>query len=77
MQETLSLGEALQAWLPSMVAILKQSSNVQSTIALSTGESEYYALVKGGSVGLGLQSLLQDFGVEVEVLVESDATAHG
>ena len=54
---------------------LKHSSNVQSTIALSTGESEYYALVKGGSVGLGLQSLLQDFGVEVEVLVESDATA--
>ena len=31
--------------------------------------------MKGGSVGLGLQSLLQDFGVEVEVLVESDATA--
>ena len=54
---------------------LKHSSNVQSTIALSSGESECYALVKGGSVGLGLQSLLQDFGVEVEVLVESDATA--
>ena len=54
---------------------LKHSSNVQLTIALSTGESEYYALVKGGSVGLGLQSPLQDFGVEVEVLVESDATA--
>ena len=33
--------------------VLKHSSNVQSTIALSTGESEYYALVKGGSVGLG------------------------
>ena len=32
---------------------LKHSSNVQSTIALSTGESEYYALVKGGSTGLG------------------------
>ena len=31
--------------------------------------------MKGGSVGLGLQSLLQDFGVEVEVLVEPDATA--
>ena len=27
---------------------LKHASNVQSTIALSTGESEYYAIVKGG-----------------------------
>ena len=31
--------------------VLKHASNVQSTIALSTGESEYYALVKGGSTG--------------------------
>lgn len=35
----------------------KHASNVQSTIALSTGESEYYALVRGGSTALGLQSL--------------------
>ena len=55
--------------------VLKHSSNVQSTIALSTGESEYYALVKGGSVGLGLQSLLEDFAVETQVLIQSDATA--
>ena len=54
--------------------VLKHSSNVQSTIALSTGESEYYALVKGGSVGLGLQSLLEDFAVETQ-LIQSDATA--
>ena len=55
--------------------VLKHSSNVQSTIALSTGESEYYALVKGGSMGLGLQSLLEDFVVETQVLIQSDATA--
>ena len=35
---------------------LKHASNVQSTIALSTGESEYYALVRGGSTALGLES---------------------
>lgn len=47
---------------------LKHSSNIQSTISLSTGESEYFALIKGGSVGLGLQSLLR-------VVVESDSNA--
>ena len=54
---------------------VKHASNVQSTIALSTGESEYYALVKGGATGLGLQSLLADFGIEVWVLIEGDSNA--
>ena len=54
---------------------VKHASNVQSTIALSTGESEYYALVKGGATGLGLQSLLADFGIEVGVLIEGDSNA--
>ena len=45
--------------------VLNHSSNVQSTIALSTGESEYYALVKGGSAGLGIQSLLADYGMQL------------
>ena len=55
--------------------VLKHSSNVQSTIALSTGESEYYALVKGGSTGLGIQSLLADYGINAAVTIESDSNA--
>ena len=55
--------------------VLKRSSNIQSTIALSTGESEYYALVKGGSVGLGLQSLCADLGLDLEVAIERDSNA--
>ena len=35
--------------------MLQHSSNVQLTIALSTGELEYHALAKRGSIGLGLQ----------------------
>ena len=54
---------------------VKHASNVRSTIALSTGESEYYALAKGGATGLGLQSLLADFGIEVGVLIEGDSNA--
>ena len=55
--------------------VLKHSSNIQSTIALSTGEREYFALVKGGSVGLGLQSLCADLGLDLEVTIEGDSNA--
>jgi len=45
-------------------------------IALSSGEAEYYGLVKGGSVGIGIQSMLLDMGVETEaVVLNTDATA--
>ena len=52
---------------------LKLASNVQSTISLPTGESEYYALVRGGSTALGIQSLLQDLGLDLPAVVESDS----
>ena len=40
--------------------LIKTSSNVQSTIAFSSGESEYYAWVKAAAAGLSLVALLQD-----------------
>ena len=42
---------------------LKTSSSVQESIGLSSGESEFYACVKGGAVLLGLRSLMLDWGV--------------
>ena len=44
-------------------------------LALSSGESELGALVKGCTEGLGLQSLLQDFDITVQVKIRSDSTA--
>ena len=41
---------------------IKASSNLQSPIALSSGESEFYALVKGVSFVLQFQALLKDWG---------------
>ena len=55
--------------------IIKSWSTTQSVIALSSGEAEYYGLVKGGSVGLGLQAVLRDFNLEVEITLKSDVTA--
>ena len=54
---------------------MKHSSNLQSTIGLSSGESEYYGIVKGAAAGLGAQSLLQDWGLTLPVEVLSDSSA--
>jgi hypothetical protein len=54
---------------------VKHSSNIQSTIGLSSGESEWYGLVKGSAAGLGLQSLLHDWGVQLSLEVLSDSSA--
>ena len=42
---------------------LKTSSTVQGPIGLSSGESEFYAAIKGGAALLGLKSLMQGWGV--------------
>ena len=41
----------------------KTYSSTQATIALSSAEAEYYAMVKAGSVALGLKAMYGDFGV--------------
>ena len=55
--------------------IIKSWSTTQSVIALSSGEAEYYGMVKGASVGLGIQSVLRDFGIRVKLTLNSDASA--
>ena len=54
---------------------VKTSATTQSTIGLSSPESEYYALVKACSNGLGIQSLMRDMGRELEVHVHCDASS--
>ena len=44
-------------------------------LALSSGESELGALVKGCTEGLGVQSLLADYGIPVQTKILSDSTA--
>ena len=56
---------------------LKTSSTVQEPIGLSSGESEFYAAVKGGAALLGLDALMKDWGVDtLPVLVlKTDSSA--
>ena len=55
--------------------IIKSWSKTQSVIALSSGEAEYYGMVRGASEGLGIQSVLRDFEINVELTLKSDASA--
>eukprot|EP00959_Pyramimonas_sp_CCMP1952_P160987 3366460-Pyramimonas_sp.AAC.1 len=48
----------------------KSWSSTQSVIALSSGEAEYDGMVKGASVALGLQSVLEDFNVECSIILK-------
>ena len=54
---------------------LKTWSTTQTVVALSSGEAEYYAALKGASQGLGMQSMLAELGVDLEVVVHTDANA--
>ena len=53
--------------------MLRHSSMVPSVIGLSSAESEYYALTKGGCSGLGLQSLFADWNLELQLSLYTDS----
>ena len=55
--------------------LLKAWAKTQPTIALSTGEAELIACVKGSSELLGLQSSARDFGRQEEAKLKVDASA--
>ena len=55
--------------------LVKSWSSTQSVIALSSGEAEYYGLVKGASIGIGIRSMLSDFAIPVSVVLHTDSSA--
>lgn len=50
-------------------------SSTQPSVTLSSGEAEYYGLVKAAGAGLGHQSLLLDLGLELPVTAWTDSSA--
>ena len=50
---------------------------MQSTIALSSGESEYYALLRSSAHAFGIKAILNDWrnGVTYEIPVRCDSSA--
>ena len=55
--------------------LIKSWTTTQAPISLSSGEAEFYGVVKASSVALGYQAILADLGHPLEVRVWTDSTA--
>ena len=55
--------------------VVKTWSSTQATVALSSGEAEYYALVRAAAEGLGMRVLMADLGWEAGLKVWVDSSA--
>ncbi len=59
--------------------LIQSLSSIQKVTAWSSGEAEYYAIVKGASQGIGIRSMLQDFQIndssQRHVEIKEDSSA--
>ena len=55
--------------------LIKPWSSTQANIVLSSGEGEFYGVVKASGMGLGYNALLEDIGIKLLVRVWTDSTA--
>ena len=55
--------------------ILKTYSSTQPTVSLSSGEAEFYGVVKASGAALGQQSLFADLGIALQARVWTDSSA--
>ena len=55
--------------------MMKSWSSTQASTAMSSGEAEYYAMVKGASEALGIQALAADLGWSWKVRMWVDSSA--
>ena len=56
--------------------VIKSWSSTQPSISLSSGEAEYYGVVKASGIAIGQQSLMRDLGMaKVKVRVWTDSSA--
>ena len=54
---------------------IKTWSATQPTVTVSSGEAEFYGVVKAAGTALGQQSLIMDVGVDVSLRVWIDSSA--
>jgi len=50
-------------------------ASTQASVALSSGEAEFYSMVKGASLAIGMRSLMEEFGINVGIRMFTDSTA--
>ena len=54
---------------------LKTWSSTQASLAMSSAEAEYYALIENSVRGLGLQSMMREMGLERKLVLRTDSSA--
>ncbi len=54
---------------------IKTWSSTLPSVSLSSGEAEFYGVVRAAGMGLGYQSLLSDLGISLPLRVWTDSTA--
>ena len=55
--------------------LLRSWSSTQPSIAMSSAEADYYALVEGATRSLGLQSMMRELGLRKNIVVQTDSSA--
>ena len=54
---------------------IKHWSSTLPSVTLSSGEAEFYGVVRAAGQGLGYQSLLKDLGIDLPLCVWTDSSA--
>ena len=54
---------------------IKHWSSTQPSVSLSSGEAEFYGVVRGAGQGLGYQALLKDLGIDIPLRMWTDSPA--
>merc|ERR1711954_220960 len=54
---------------------IKTWSSTQQVIALSSGEAEYYGMVKGAGNALGISGVYRDMGIQHTIVLYTDSSA--
>ena len=54
--------------------VTKFWSSTQASLALSSGEAEYYGVVRAAGIGLGQQALFRDAGLELPIRIWTDSS---
>ena len=55
--------------------VIKTWSSTQSVVSVSSGEAEFYSMVKGGSNGMGVQAIMKEIGIALPLMLKTDASA--
>ena len=55
--------------------LLKTRASTQTVVALSSGEAEYYGVVKGMCEALGIKGIAKDMGLDFSITLSTDSSA--